>query len=173
MVGLAAGVGLNLQPDNSSEPTVVEAPTLAAATIPDEVESADDRKWASRSISEETVPSTKRVSFGFCHTGGGFNCVVDGDTIWLEGTKVRIADIDAPETHDPRCPEERTLGDRATRRLQQLLSSGTVTLQGIDRDEDTYGRKLRLVYVDGQSVGDTLIGEGLVRAYGNGRQPWC
>ena len=143
------------------------------ASIPPALRLAEDRKWASRSISEETVPSTKRVSFSLCHTGGGYNCVVDGDTIWIEGTKVRIADIDAPETHDPRCPEERALGDRATYRLQQLLGSGSVTLQRIDRDEDTYGRKLRLVYVDGQSVGDTLIGEGLVRAYGSGRQPWC
>jgi hypothetical protein len=33
--------------------------------------------------------------FGFCHTGGGTNCVVDGDTIWLDGIKIRVADIDA------------------------------------------------------------------------------
>ena len=49
-----------------------------------------------------------------CFTGGGYNCVVDGDTIWLHGEKIRIADIDAPETHDPRCSSEKELGDRAT-----------------------------------------------------------
>src|SRR3546814_7636950 len=38
-------------------------------------------------------------SFGLCFTGGGENCVVDGDTFWIDGEKVRVADIDAPETH--------------------------------------------------------------------------
>src|SRR5687767_13991603 len=41
-----------------------------------------------------------RASFSLCHTGGGYNCVVDGDTIWLQGQTIRIAGIDAPETHD-------------------------------------------------------------------------
>ena len=108
-----------------------------------------------------------------CFTGGGYNCVVDGDTIWLQGTKIRIADIDAPETHDPRCSSEKALGDRATRRLHQLLNNGSVTLEQIDRDHDTYGRKLRIVLVNGQSVGDTLVGEGLARWYQGGRRPWC
>lgn len=114
-----------------------------------------------------------RASFSLCHTGGGHNCVVDGDTIWLQGEKIRIADIDAPETHEPRCQAEQALGDRATRRLQQLLESGTITLATIDRDEDRYGRKLRLVLVDGESVGDTLVNEGLARWYAGGRRPWC
>ena len=69
------------------------------------------------------------------------------------------ADVDAPETHEPRCAEERALGDRATVRLQQLLNSGEVTLAKVDRDMDVYGRKLRIVEVNGSSVGDTLVGE--------------
>lgn len=115
----------------------------------------------------------ERISFGFCHTGGGHNCVVDGDTIWLAGEKIRIADIDAPETHEFRCASEKELGDRATRRLHELLESGTITLQGINRDTDRYGRKLRIVLVNGVSVGDKLIIENLARRYGSGRRPWC
>lgn len=114
-----------------------------------------------------------RANFAFCHTGGGYNCVVDGDTIWLKGQKIRIADIDTPETHDPRCSSEKELGDQATQRLRQLLNEGAVTLKPIDRDEDNYGRKLRIVLVNGTSVGDTLVGEGLARWYKGGRQPWC
>ena len=113
------------------------------------------------------------VNFGSCHVGGGENCVVDGDTLWIDGVKVRVADIDAPETHDYKCASEKALGDRATVRLRQLVNSGTVTLGRIDRDEDRYGRKLRIVMVDGESVGDTLVGEGLARWYGSGRKPWC
>ncbi|MEO8547700.1 MAG: thermonuclease family protein [Sphingomicrobium sp.] len=114
-----------------------------------------------------------RASFGLCHTGGGTNCVVDGDTIWLGGEKIRVADIDAPETHPPRCAYEAQLGDQATRRLRQLLNNGAVSLQAIDRDRDKYGRKLRIVLVDGRSVGDTLVDEGLARWYAGGRRPWC
>jgi len=114
-----------------------------------------------------------RANFSMCFIGGGYNCVVDGDTILLEGHKIRIADIDAPETHDPRCQSEKELGDRATLRLRQLLDSGTITLQTIDRDKDVYGRELRLVLVDGRSVGDTLVSEGLARWYAGGRRPWC
>lgn len=111
--------------------------------------------------------------FGSCHVGGGLNCVVDGDTLWIDGVKIRVADIDAPETHDYNCVGEKALGDRATARLRQLVNSGTVTLRPIDRDEDRYGRKLRIVMVDGQSVGDALVGEGLARWYEGGRKPWC
>lgn len=114
-----------------------------------------------------------RASFSICHTGGGTNCVVDGDTIWLQGKKIRIADIDTPETHDPGCPSEKELGDRAALRLQALLGAGTITLKSIDRDEDRYGRKLRRVLVDGKNVGDTLVQEGLARPYAGGRRSWC
>ena len=118
----------------------------------------------------ETVAATP---FGLCHSGGGTNCVVDGDTFWMGGVKIRIADIDAPETHPSRCAEEARLGEAATLRLQALLSAGPVTLAAADRDEDRYGRKLRIVKVDGESVGETLVEEGLVRQYTGGRKPWC
>ena len=114
-----------------------------------------------------------RANFGACHSGGGTNCVVDGDTLWLAGEKVRVADIDAPETHGPGCPQEQALGDRASRRLRELLNGGAVSVRPIDRDEDRYGRKLRIVLVDGRSVGDRLVAEGLARPYAGGRQPWC
>ncbi|MES2904693.1 MAG: thermonuclease family protein [Pseudomonadota bacterium] len=121
-----------------------------------------------------SVAPTITGGFSACKWGGGTNCVVDGDTIYLNGDKIRIAGIDAPETHDYGCPSELGLGERAASRLQALLNSGgAVTLTSIDRDEDVYGRKLRNVAVGGADVGDTLIGEGLARAYGGGRRSWC
>jgi len=114
-----------------------------------------------------------RTAFGFCHSGGGTNCVVDGDTFRMAGDKIRIADIDTPETHPARCPEEARLGAAATQRLQALLNSGAVTLHPIDRDTDRYGRKLRRVEVNGRGVGDTLIAEGLARPYRGRRMDWC
>jgi micrococcal nuclease len=128
---------------------------------------------ATRQVRGLQAAAGARVHFSLCFMGGGYNCVVDGDTIWLQGRKVRIADIDAPETHDPRCSSEKALGDRATLRLQQLLNGGTVTLRPTDRDTDRYGRLLRFVLVDGTSVGDILVGEGLARWYAGHRRSWC
>lgn len=129
--------------------------------------------WFTTPVAAASGAMQVTASFGLCHTGGGTNCVVDGDTIWIEGQNTRIADIDAPETHEYGCAEEKELGDRATKRLHELVNSGPVTLGSIDRDEDSYGRKLRIVVVNGTSVGDTLVDEGLARYYRGGKQPWC
>ena len=111
--------------------------------------------------------------FGYCKYGGGTNCVVDGDTFYFGRDKVRIAGIDAPETHPPRCAAEARLGEAATHRLRDLLNSGEISLSMIDRDEDMYGRKLRNVAAGGADVGAVLIGEGLARDFAGGRRSWC
>lgn len=116
---------------------------------------------------------TESASFGLCHSGGGTNCVVDGDTIHYRGVKIRIADIDTPETHGPRCPLEAELGAAATRRMHQLVNAGPFTLQPINRDTDRYGRKLRILTRGGESLGAVLVREGLARFYAGGRRPWC
>jgi endonuclease YncB( thermonuclease family) len=127
-----------------------------------------------------------RASFSACKWGGGSNCVVDGDTFWIGGEKVRIAGIDAPETHPSRCAYEARLGDEATDKLRALLNSGAVTMTSIEhftqsgtlsegraRDRDKYGRLLRNVQVDGADVGETMVSAGVAREYGHGRRPWC
>jgi micrococcal nuclease len=116
---------------------------------------------------------TEMARFGYCHSGGGSNCVVDGDTFYYRGEKIRIADIDTPETHPARCAEEQRLGDAATARLNALLNAEPFSLRSIDRDRDAYGRKLRIVMRGGRSLGGQLVGEGLARYYESGRQPWC
>jgi micrococcal nuclease len=120
---------------------------------------------------EASAPVT--ASFSYCKWGGGTNCVVDGDTFWIGGAKVRIADIDAPETHDYRCASELALGDRATEQLHALLNSGAVTMTRIDRDRDVYGRLLRNVAVNGADVGEAMVGAGVAREWEGRRRPWC
>lgn len=99
--------------------------------------------------------------------------MVDGDTAWISGEKIRIADIDAPETHPPRCQSEADLGNRATERLAELMNIGPFELQTLDRDTDRYGRKLRVLSRDGRSLGDQLVAEGLARTWEGRRRPWC
>jgi endonuclease YncB( thermonuclease family) len=57
--------------------------------------------------------------------------------------------------------------------LQALVNAGPFSLKNIDRDEDRYGRKLRILVRGGQSLGEILVGEGLARRYEGGREPWC
>jgi hypothetical protein len=111
--------------------------------------------------------------FGHCHSGGGRNCVVDGDTFWMNGERVRIADIDTPETHPSRCAREARLGKAATLRLQALLNAGPVTLEKRGRDRDRYGRMLRVVTRDGTSLGERMVAEGLARPWEGRRRGWC
>ena len=101
-------------------------------------------------------------------------CVVDGDTFWLEGRKVRIADIDTPEVNEPKCDSEYALGMKATHRLRDLLNAGAFELKPIPgRDQDRYGRDLRVVVRNGRSIGDQLVSEGLARTWSGRREPWC
>lgn len=81
-------------------------------------------------------------------------CVVDGDTVWIEGEKIRLLDIDAPEMNG-KCPAEQAQARRARDRLIVLLNSRDVT---IERDgKDRYGRTLARL----GDVGEVLIREGL------------
>lgn len=101
-------------------------------------------------------------------------CVVDGDTFWLDRVKIRIADIDTPEISEPKCDSEYELGMKATYRLRELLNEGPFEVNSIgSRDEDRYGRKLRIVVRHGRSLGDQLVSEGLARTWRGRREPWC
>jgi endonuclease YncB( thermonuclease family) len=113
-------------------------------------------------------------AFTLCIAATQQNCVVDGDTIRYGGTKIRLEDIDTPETHEPRCASEAALGRRATRRLLELVNAGPFQLVRTGgRDEDRYGRKLRTITRGGRSVGDVLIAEGLARPWDGARRSWC
>ncbi|MFN4141347.1 thermonuclease family protein [Aestuariivirga sp.] len=120
------------------------------------------------------TPSQAGQSFGLCSLTSANHCVVDGDTIEVKGQRIRMIDYDTPEISEPKCPSEEALGQKAKLRLLRLLNSGVVEIRKVGtRDEDRYGRKLRLVLVDGRSVGDTLIREGLAWPWQGRRHRWC
>lgn len=117
---------------------------------------------------------SERASFGKC---GVFSsrqaCVIDGDTFWYRGQKIRIADINTPETSDPKCAAEAELGARATARLAQLLNAGAFSLESADRSHDQYGRALFTVTRGGETVGSALVREGLAEEWRGYRREWC
>lgn len=124
-------------------------------------------------ISDSATTHSFEASFARCGRDRR-TCVVDGDTFWLDGVKIRIADMDTPEISQPRCEQELLLGERATERLIALLNDGPFELKTVgDRDADRYGRKLRVVYRNGRSLGELLVAEGLAHEWRGRREPWC
>ncbi|KIU13261.1 thermonuclease family protein [Bacillus velezensis] len=92
---------------------------------------------------------------------------VDGDTIKVKyngkSETVRYLLIDTPETKKPNsCVQP--YGEDASKRNKELVSNGKLQLEFDKGDlRDKYGRMLAYVYVDGKSVQETLLKEGLAR----------
>ncbi len=122
-----------------------------------------------------TPAKHSQVTFSLCGMVRK-TCVVDGDTFWLDGEKIRIVNIDAPETPgSARCKELRfgknpswcdySLGIKARDGLLAFLSGGEMEI--FRQGQDKYGRTLANVAVNGRDAGDYLIANGLARAWQN------
>jgi micrococcal nuclease len=101
--------------------------------------------------------------------------VTDGDTFRLEsGERIRIAGIDAPETHrdQAKCAGEIALGLRAKDRATSLLAGREVTFHRIGR---SYNRTVATVTVDGHDLGNELVHLGAAAWWPRGRPKpiWC
>lgn len=100
--------------------------------------------------------------------------VIDGDTIIVQGEKIRIEGINAPELKG-KCREENVRALRARSLLMELLAAAKVDIErnGFDR----HRRTLASVSANGIAVGDALMREGLARKwvqhYNGQQEPWC
>ena len=93
--------------------------------------------------------------------------VTDGDTIKVKYNgnivKVRYLLIDTPETNHHTLGKQ-PYGEEAKQRNKELLDSGDVSIEFDIGDRlDDYGRMLAYIYVDGESVQEKLLEEGLAR----------
>ncbi len=93
--------------------------------------------------------------------------VVDGDTLVLSGTRVRIVGMDAPELAQvcERDARPWRCGTEARGRLQQIASAGDVhcTVKGQDR----YGRSLAVCLVGPTDLGAAMVRDGYAVAFGD------
>lgn len=104
--------------------------------------------------------------------------IIDGDTIDVQGERIRILNIDAPESFRSRCEAELKLALKTKERLADLLRAGPVE---IDRHgQDRYRRTLARLSVQQGDVGAILVREGLALPWRDGAkakeerlQTWC
>lgn len=103
--------------------------------------------------------------------------VIDGDTIDLNGERIRIANIDAPEMPGrAACPHEAELALSARRMLQAQIDLDPTSIEivrQVVRPKDRYGRTLARVYVTGEDVADALIAAGVARPWRGRSSEWC
>ena len=109
------------------------------------------------------------VGVGIAHAAGGeritVDRVIDGDTVDVRigdrTERIRLLNIDAPETKDPGQPVE-CLGPEASAFLSRRLPPGTVVELRYDIDRtDRYGRTLAAVFESGKLVNAEVARAGL------------
>ncbi len=172
--GTRSGFGFGMlasdAPENKAAPIRPPAPAAAATADP---------------AAEALRPRAARNDIGGGGTAGATSLLrgvtvrpdtvrpIDGGSFALHGDRIRLADIHTPNMRAP-CPHEAMLGARAAQRLATLLRAGPFQLsESFGRDADSEGRKLRIASRGGQSLGDSMIADGLARPWSTVPNPWC
>jgi endonuclease YncB( thermonuclease family) len=92
--------------------------------------------------------------------------VVDGDTIDINGQRIRLEGIDAPEmaqTCGTKDGGTWACGRAATKELQALVVNADVACDS--RGHDKYGRLLAVCFVNGNDINSTLVKLGYAWAF--------
>lgn len=107
-----------------------------------------------------------RVSEERGETLTGSARAVDGDTLMLEGQRIRLLGIDTPELMQTckRDGVEWRCGVAARSRLAELLRAGALTCRMPGKDK--YGRWLAHCKTPDGDIGERMVREGLAVAYG-------
>jgi endonuclease YncB( thermonuclease family) len=92
--------------------------------------------------------------------------IIDGDTLDIQGRRVRLFGIDAPESAQT-CVDGRgqsyRCGQRATQALWGKIGGRTVECEG--RDVDRYGRTVAVCRVGAEDINAAMVREGWAVAY--------
>ena len=96
----------------------------------------------------------------------GIAQVIDGDTIVIGGTRIRLEGIDAPEAGQT-CPRRWigwwSCGSAATAHLARLIGSRPVNCA--PRGHDKYGRMLAVCFVGGEDINAKMVRQGYAWAF--------
>jgi endonuclease YncB( thermonuclease family) len=101
-------------------------------------------------------PASARSLTGSAH-------VIDGDTLVMQGVRLRLEGIDAPETRqtcqDPRTRQPVQCGALAAEALRRLIANQEITCHLLQRDR--YGRFIARCHVAGRMGGGLPVGRDL------------
>jgi endonuclease YncB( thermonuclease family) len=91
--------------------------------------------------------------------------VIDGDTIDIEGQRIRLHGIDAPETFQTCIADDVAwpCGRQATEALVEFINASPVRCEG--EDTDRYGRTIAVCYVRGTDIEAWMVVNGWALAY--------
>lgn len=92
--------------------------------------------------------------------------VVDGDTLDVRGTRIRLHGIDAPESAQlcqDRAGKDYRCGQAAALALADRIGEATVSCE--PRDVDRYGRTVAVCRRGGEDLNGWLVGQGHAVAY--------
>lgn len=96
----------------------------------------------------------------------GTASVIDGDTLEIRGTRVRLHGVDAPESSQT-CKDgsgkHYRCGQQAALKLSEFIVRRPVACSG--RDIDRYGRIIAVCTIGAVDLGEWLVREGLAVAY--------
>ncbi|TCD16132.1 hypothetical protein E0D97_01450 [Oricola cellulosilytica] len=129
--------------------------------------------YGERSAKYDTFEGAAPRRFRPCGAEPHDNCVVDGDTFWLNGYHIRIANIDAPDG-DTDCAAGKAAARDATRTLSKLLDGKLIDIRGQGRDRE--GRLLALVSTREGDVGRNMVRWRVAKPWNGRAEPdndWC
>ena len=91
--------------------------------------------------------------------------IVDGDTIRVDGEKIRFTGIDAPELRQTCVKKDEVLpcGEFSKTLLEDLIQDKKVSC--VREGNDRYGRTLAECYINEQSLSSFLVRSGYAFAY--------
>ena len=92
--------------------------------------------------------------------------IIDGDTIWIGDTKIRLHGLDAPETNQKCIREDSSeyhCGEASTEALRVLIGSDSVRCEGDKYDR--YNRLIAVCYNGTVNLNADLVRQGWALAY--------
>jgi endonuclease YncB( thermonuclease family) len=109
-------------------------------------------------VPKPTVPERMEIS--------GTASVIDGDTLDIRGSRIRLHGVDAPESAQS-CKNasgvEFRCGQQSALKLSDFINRRPVVCER--RDTDRYGRTVAVCKVGGVDMNEWLVREGLAIAY--------
>jgi len=102
----------------------------------------------------------------FCNTSFAGNLkIVDGDTIVLNGEKIRFSGIDTPELKQTCLKDDQKVDCGMTAKILLVKKIGNNTPECIREGKDAYKRTLAECFVNGESLSVFLVRSGYAFAY--------